>query len=128
MARQMVLNQWILSNANLWAGQRSLIVGPSRKPFSRKIKDRRTNMEQTVYNPQKGRLETINIDFTDKNTTWFDDHEKIEEIYTITDFKGGLIIGGLKYDYPIFVYDISRSDINDDISKALELKKMYIET
>jgi len=85
-------------------------------------------MEQTVYNPQKGRLETINIDFTDKNTTWFDGHEKIEEIYTITDFKGGLIIGGLNYDYPIFVYDISRSDINDDISKALELKKMYLET
>ncbi len=85
-------------------------------------------MQQTVYNPHKGRLETINIDFTDKNTTWFDDHEKIEEIYTITDFKGGLIIGGLNYDYPIFVYDISRSDINDDISKALDLKKMYMET
>ena len=46
-------------------------------------------MQQTVYNPQKGRLETINIDFTDENTTWFDNHEKIEEIYTITDFKGG---------------------------------------
>jgi hypothetical protein len=26
-------------------------------------------MEQTVYNPHKGRLETINIDFTDENTT-----------------------------------------------------------
>ena len=85
-------------------------------------------MEQTVYNPQKGRLETINIDFTDENTTWFDDHEKIEEIYTITDFEGGLIIGGFNYDYPIFVYDISRSDINDDIKKALDLKKMYMET
>jgi hypothetical protein len=42
-------------------------------------------MEQTVYNPQKGRLETINIDFTDENTTWFDDHEKIEEIYMVTE-------------------------------------------
>jgi len=38
-------------------------------------------MEQTFYNPQKVRLETINIDFTDENTTWFDDHEKIEDIY-----------------------------------------------
>ena len=36
-------------------------------------------MEQTVYTPQKGRLETINIDFTDENTTWFDDHEKVVE-------------------------------------------------
>ena len=49
-------------------------------------------MEKTVYNPQKGRLETINIDFTDENTTWFDDHEKIEEVYTVTDFEGGLVI------------------------------------
>jgi len=28
-------------------------------------------MEITVYNPQKGRLETIEIEFTDENTTWF---------------------------------------------------------
>jgi hypothetical protein len=27
-------------------------------------------MEQTVYNPQKGRLETINVDFTDENTLY----------------------------------------------------------
>ena len=85
-------------------------------------------MEKTVYNPHKGRLETINIDFTDKNTTWFDDHEKIEEIYTITDFKGGLIIAGCNYDYPILVYDKSRSDINDNIKKALDLKKTYTQT
>ena len=85
-------------------------------------------MQQTVYNPQKGRLETINIEFTDENTTWFEDHEKIEEVYTITDFKGGLIIGSLSYNYPIFVYDISRSDINNDIRKALDLKKRYTET
>ena len=85
-------------------------------------------MEQTVYNPQKGRLETINIDFTDENTTWFDDHEKIEEIYRVTDFEAGLIIGGYNYDYSIFVYDISRSDINYDIKKVLDLQKMYTET
>ena len=80
-------------------------------------------MEKTVYNPQKGRLETIDIDFTDENTTWFDDHEYIEEIYMVTDFEGGLIIGGLNYYYPIFIYDISRSDINDDLKKALDLKR-----
>ena len=27
-------------------------------------------MQQTVYNPQKGRLETIDIDFTDKKRNW----------------------------------------------------------
>ena len=85
-------------------------------------------MEKTVYNPQKGRLETINIEFTDENTTWFDDHEKIEEIYMVTDFEGGLIIGGCNYDYPILVYDVSRSDINGSIKKALDLKKRYTQT
>jgi hypothetical protein len=128
MARQKALNEWILGNGNLWTGQKSLIVGHLGKPFFRQIKERRKNMQQTVYNPQKGRLETINIDFTDENTTWFEDHEKVEEIYTITDFKGGLIIGGLSYDYPIFVYDISRSDINNDIRKVVDLKKRYTET
>jgi hypothetical protein len=128
MAWQRDLNEGILGNANLWAGQRSLIVGHLAKPFFRQIQDRRTNMEKTVYNPQKGRLETINIDFTDENTTWFDDHEKIEEVYTITDFEGGLVIAGCNYDYPILVYDISRSDINYDIKKVLDLQKMYTET
>ena len=84
-------------------------------------------MQQTVYNPQKGRLETINIEYTDENTTWFDDHEKIEEIYRITNFEGGLIIAGLNYNYPILVYDISRSDINDDIKKVLDLQKTHTE-
>ncbi len=82
-------------------------------------------MEQTVYNPHKGRLETINIDFTDENTTWFDDHEAI---YMVTDFEGGLIISGCNYDYPILVYDISRSDINYDIKEVLDLQKTYTET
>ena len=85
-------------------------------------------MEKTVYNPQKGRLETINIDFTAENTTWFDSHENIEEIYMVTDFEGALIIGGYNYDYPILVYDISRSDINYDIKKVLDLQKTYTET
>ena len=83
-------------------------------------------MQQTAYNPQKGRLETINIEFADENTTWFDDHEKIEEVYMVTDFEEGLVIAGC--NYPILVYDISRSDINNDIKKALDLKKTYTHT
>ena len=63
MARQRALYEWILSNANLWAGHRSLNVGHLGKSFFRPIKERRKNMQQTVYNPQKGRRETINIDF-----------------------------------------------------------------
>ena len=60
MARQRALSEWVLGNANLWTGPRSLIVGHCGKLFFRQIKDRRKNMEKTVYNPQKGRLETIN--------------------------------------------------------------------
>ncbi len=54
--------------------------------------------------------------------------ENIEEIYMVTDFEGGLIIDGYNYDYPILVYDISRSDINYDIKKVLDLQKTYTET
>jgi hypothetical protein len=53
-----------------------LIVGHLGKPFFRQIKERRKNMQQTVYNPQKGRLETINVNFTDENTTCFDECEE----------------------------------------------------
>jgi len=111
MAQQMALSQWVLGNGNLWAGQRSLIVGHSGKPFFRQIKDRRKNMEQTVYNPQKARLETINIDFTDKNTTWFDECEDSHGILSITDLQGGMPIQKEDYTYPRYVYDISRVDI-----------------
>ena len=58
-ARKKALSEWILGNANLWAGNRSLNVGHLGKPFFRQINERRKNMQQTVYNPQKGRLETI---------------------------------------------------------------------
>jgi len=43
-------------------------------------------MKQIVYNPLKGRLETMNNDYTDENTTWFDDHEKVVE--RIKELKG----------------------------------------
>ena len=59
MARQRALNKQILGNANLWAGQRSLNVGHLAKPFFRQIEERRKNVQQTVNNPQKGRLESI---------------------------------------------------------------------
>ena len=74
-------------------------------------------MQQTVYNPQKGRLETIKIEFTDESTTGFDDHEKIKEIYMVTDFQEGLVIADCNYDYPILFYDISKSDINDELKR-----------
>ncbi|EFK05397.1 conserved domain protein [delta proteobacterium NaphS2] len=31
--------------------------------------------EITIYNTLKGRLETVSFEFTDENTTWFDNLE-----------------------------------------------------
>ena len=82
-------------------------------------------MQITIANPQKGRLETIDIEFTDENTTWFDDEEDTDGIYRVTDFEGGLLISELGYSYPILMYDTSRKDIDYDKHKAYELKRRY---
>ncbi len=85
-------------------------------------------MEQTVYNPQQGRLETIDITFTDKNTTWFDEADNNTNVSLMADFEDSLVIADSDYSYPILIYDISRSDINYDKQKAEELREMHIET
>jgi hypothetical protein len=82
-------------------------------------------MELTVYNPQKGRLETIDTVLTEENTTWFDHCEQAHEIYTITDFEGDLLIREFGYDYPVRIYDTSRADIEFDQRKAEELKNLH---
>jgi hypothetical protein len=79
-------------------------------------------MQQTVYNPQKGRLETIDITFTDSNTTWFDAAGDTYDASLIADVEGGLVIFGSNYSYPVLIYDVSRSDINYDRQQAKELK------
>jgi len=82
-------------------------------------------MEQTVYNSQKGRLETIDITFTDKNTTWFDEADDNTDVSLIADFENGLVIADNNYSYPVLIHDVSRSDINHDRKKATELKLRY---
>jgi hypothetical protein len=82
-------------------------------------------MEMTVYNPQKGRLETIDAEFTDENTTWFDTCKDDEDIYMITDFGGGILITECGYGRPVWIYDLSRDGIGYDQRKAQELKDSY---
>ena len=41
-----------------------------------------------VYNPQKGRLETLDVEFTD-NTTWFTSRGN-DSVTMIADWNGGL--------------------------------------
>ena len=82
-------------------------------------------MEMTVYNPQKGRLETIDAEFTDENTTWFDNCIDDEDISMITDFQRGILISEFGYGRPIWIYDVSRAEIGYDQRKAKELKDLY---
>jgi hypothetical protein len=69
-------------------------------------------MEHTVLNPQKGRLETINVDFTDENTTWFENCRKSGDIEMMTDYNNGeLLIKEYGWNYPVRIYDTSRAAI-----------------
>jgi len=82
-------------------------------------------MEITIANPQKGRLETINIEFTDENTTWFEGCKMGHEVYKITDFEECLLISQFGYYYPILIYEKSRAAICYDKDKARNLIDLY---
>ena len=92
-------------------------------------------MEMTICNLQKGRLETIEVSMDTTNTTWFNDRQETDDIYTITDIDGDLLIKENNYNYPVLIYGISRADINHDPQKAkikhpnitLEFKEQLIE-
>lgn len=81
--------------------------------------------EITIYNTLKGRLETLNFEFTPENTTWFDAVEDYE-IYRIADAFGGLLIQESGYSYPVLIDDFSRADIGNNQQKALELLRQQI--
>jgi len=86
-------------------------------------------MEMTVYNPQKGHLQTIDVVLTQENTTWFENCVKDSDIYTITDFEGGLLIKEYGYRRPTWIYDISRADVGFSQKRAKrklkEIKALY---
>ena len=48
-------------------------------------------MEATIYNLLKQRLQTVNLQISEENTTWFDCYDNTD-IYMITDFDGGFLI------------------------------------
>ena len=82
-------------------------------------------METTVYNPGKGRHETIEVEFMDDNTTRYHPVTRDDAIAMIADYKGDLLIQESGYNYPFRIDDVSRSDIDYDAKKALELKRLY---
>jgi hypothetical protein len=83
-------------------------------------------MPTTLYNPQKGRLETVAIEFTAANTTWFNASAYYHGICSITDYKGGLIIRNCGYNYPVWIYDVSRASIGYRRNRAFKLLKAYL--
>jgi hypothetical protein len=83
-------------------------------------------MEVTVYNPQKGRLETIDVEYTQENTTWFDNWVESDDIEMITDVKGGILIKECSYNYPVWIYDITRDEIGNDQKKAKKIRSHYV--
>lgn len=82
-------------------------------------------MEMTVYNPKKGRIETIDAEITDINTTCFDNCTVDEDIYMITDFQGGILISEFGYGRPVWIDDVTRFEIDYDQKRAKDLKEQY---
>ncbi len=83
-------------------------------------------MEITVCNVAKGRLETIDINITKENTTWFEDIVENKGIRMLTDIEGGLLISEHNYNSPVLIYNVTRKDIDCNIHKALKLKESHI--
>ncbi len=81
--------------------------------------------ELTIYNTSRSRLETIKFEFTDENTTWFDDHVHDRDVHMITDAFGGLLISLSGYYYPVWIDGQSRVDIAHDNHSALNLMSYY---
>jgi len=84
------------------------------------------DMEMTLYNPQKGRLETLSLECTTENTTWFERNTKAGSIASITDFNGGILIRTMDYNYPVWVYGVTREDIGYSHKKAQTLLKQQV--
>ncbi len=74
-----------------------------------------------IYNTSKHRLETIDIEITEENSTWFDDNINADSVAIITDFENGLLIKQCNFDYPMLFNGISRVDINHSCQKAQKL-------
>ncbi|MEA1922004.1 MAG: hypothetical protein U9N63_05050 [Pseudomonadota bacterium] len=83
-------------------------------------------MEMTIYNPQIGRNETLDITIDKTNTTWFDDSIDGDGIYLIADIKIGLLIQKSGYSNPILFYGLTRAkiDYNPQAAKTL-LKNIH---
>jgi len=77
-------------------------------------------MEIPSYSPDKGRLVTIEVQYTTANTTWFKEDDP-DGVYSITDIDGDLLIREPGYRIPLLIQGLSRAAINHSRDKAREL-------
>ena len=80
----------------------------------------------TIYNPQKCRLETIEVTVNTANTTWFDNCLEPDDVYMITDTVNGLLIRENNFNYPVLVYDVTRAEIDNNQQKAKVVKEAVV--
>jgi hypothetical protein len=83
-------------------------------------------MEITVCNPQKGRLETVSLECTTENTTWFESNNKTGSVASITDFNGGILVRTVDYNYPVWVCGVTRADIRYSNKEAMALLRQQV--
>ena len=77
-------------------------------------------MEITTYSPDKGRLVTVEVQYTSANTTWFEKDDP-EGVYSITDIDGDLLIQEPGYRIPLLIQGLSRAAIKHSRDKAKAL-------
>jgi len=85
-------------------------------------------MQITIYNFSKQRSETIDLQISEENTTWFDDDSYDHDIHMITDFEGGLLISPRGYEYPLWIEQSCRAAVDYSSRKAVALKAFYTDT
>jgi hypothetical protein len=83
-------------------------------------------MEILAWNSDKQRLETMDVEFTDGNTTWFEKCSKGSDIHKVTDVDGGILISKAGYEYPVWIGGKSRADIEYSRAKARKLEKLAL--
>ena len=69
-------------------------------------------MELTTYNHQRGRLRMHEVTFTVDNSAWLKYSCSSTAVGAIMDLKGRAIIQKNDYSYPIWLYEISRANID----------------
>ncbi len=83
-------------------------------------------MEILAWNSDKQRMTTLDVEFTEENTTWFDRCTKGSDIHKITDLDGGILISNAGYEYPVWIGGKSRANIEYSRKITRELVGLYM--